>query len=143
MYLSTDTLSLPYTQGTDLSVQVVGWIKPSLPLPRRPLRVAILGRGGHQTQRCCWITLLVPRVRAAASGAQAIGNLEPWVNAVGTCHALRHTACNLLWVAAQVGYTSGWSCEGRKRVRRCWECEQAARSSLRSETRGENTTKFV
>ena len=67
--VAIDTLSLPYTQGTDLTVQVVGWIKPSLPLPRRPLRVVILGRGGHQTQRCCWITLLVPCVRAVVSGA--------------------------------------------------------------------------
>ena len=40
-----DTLSLPYMQGTDLSEQVVGWIKPSLPLLHRPLQVMILGRG--------------------------------------------------------------------------------------------------
>ena len=46
--LDGDTLSLPYTQGTDLSVQVVGWIKLSLLLSCRPLQVAIYCVGGHQ-----------------------------------------------------------------------------------------------
>ena len=51
-----DTPSLPYTQGADLSVQVVGWIKPSLPLLHRPPRVAILCVDGHQTW--CYISPL-------------------------------------------------------------------------------------
>ena len=140
--ICSDTLSLPYMQGTDLSVQVVGWSKPSLSLSRRPPRVAILCVGGHQTQRCCWITLLVPRACAAASGARAIGDLEPRVNAVGNCHALCHAACNFLRVAAQVGYTSGWSCEGRGRVQQCWEHRQAARSSLKSELGRGNSAEF-
>ena len=86
-----DTLSLPYMQGTDLSVQVVRWSKPSLSLLRRPLWVAILCEGGHQTQQCCRINLLVPRACAAASGARAIGDLEPRVNAVGNCCTLSRT----------------------------------------------------
>ena len=77
--------------------------------------------GGHQTRRCCQINLLVPRTCVAASGAQAISDLEPQVNAVGNCRALCRVACNFLRVAAQVGYTSGWSCEGRKCVRWCRE----------------------
>ena len=128
-----DTLSLPYTQGTDLSEQVVGRIKLSLPLSCRPLWVVILGRGGHQTRRCCWINLLVPCACAAVSGARAIGDLEPQVNMVGNCRALFCTVCIFLWVAAQVGYTSGWSCESRGRVRQCQECERAAQSLLRLE----------
>ena len=39
---SDDTLSLPYMQGTDLSVWFVGRSKPSLPQSRRPLQVAIV-----------------------------------------------------------------------------------------------------
>ena len=64
-------------QGTDLDEQVVGWIKLSLPLSRRPPRVAILGMGGHQTRRYVRINLLEPRVCAATSGTEAIGYLEP------------------------------------------------------------------
>ena len=45
----SDTLSLPYTQGTDLSVQVMGRIKLSLLLSCRPPQVTILCVGGHQT----------------------------------------------------------------------------------------------
>ena len=131
--ISSDTLSLPYMQGTDLSERVVGWIKPSLPLLRRPPRVAILGRGGYQTWQCCQINLLVLRTCAAASGARASGDLEPLVNTIRNCCTLRRAMCNFLWVAAQVGYTSGWSCKGCRRVRRCRECGQAAWSSLKSE----------
>ena len=64
---TADSLSLPYMQGTDLSVQFIGRSKPSLPLLHRPLWVTILGRGGHQTQWYVWINLLVPCVCAAAS----------------------------------------------------------------------------
>ena len=128
-----DTLSLPYMQGTDLSEQVVGQIKPSLSLSRRPPRVAILNMGGHQTRRCCRINLLVLRACAAASGVQASGDLEPRVNTVGNCCTLCRAMCNFLQVAAQVGHTSGWSCEGRGRVQRCQERGRAAQSSLKSE----------
>ena len=120
-------------QGTDLSVRVVGRSKPSLSLSRRPPRVAILGMGSHQIRRCCRINLLVPRACVAASVARAIGDLEPRVNVIGNCRALCCTACNFLWVAAQGGYTSGWSCEGRRHVRWCRERGRAARSSLKSE----------
>ena len=137
-----DTLSLPYTQGTDLSVRFVGRSKPSLPLSRRPPWVAILCVGGHQTRRCCRINLLVPRACAAASGARALGDLEPRANVVGNCCALRRMACNFLQVAAQVGYTLGWSCEGRGRVQWCRECGRAAQSSLKSELGRGNSAEF-
>ena len=64
-------------QGMDLSVQVVGQIKPSLLLSHRPLQVAILCVGGHQTQQCVWINLLVPHTHVVASGKGAISYLEP------------------------------------------------------------------
>ena len=141
-HTAVDTLSLPYTQGTDLSVRFVGRSKPSLPLSRRPPRVAILCVGGHQTRQCCRINLLVPRACAAASGVRAIGNLEPRVNMVGNCCTLRRAACNFLRVAAQVGYMLGWSCEGRRCVRWCWERGQAAQSSLKSELGRGNSAEF-
>ena len=121
-----DTLSLPYTQGTDLSVQVVGQCKPSLPLLRRPLWVVILCMGGHQTWQCRRINLLVLRACVVASGARVIGDLEPQVNVVGNCHTLFRVVCDFLWVAAQVVHTSGWSCEGRTRMWQCRECRQTA-----------------
>ena len=61
----------------DLSVQVMGQIKPSLLLSHRPLQVAILRVDGHQTQQCCWITLLVLCICAAMLGVGAIGYSEP------------------------------------------------------------------
>ena len=139
---SGDTLSLSYTQGTDLSVRFMGRSKPSLPLSRRPPQVAILCVGGHQTRRCCRINLLEPRTCAAVSGARATGDLEPRVNTVGNCRALRRAACNFLRVAAQVGYTSGWSCEGHGRVQWCRERGQAARSLLKSELGRGNSAEF-
>ena len=142
LLMDGDTLSLPYTQGTDLSVWFVGWSKPSLPLSRRPPRVVILCVGGYQTRRCCRINLLVPHACAAASGARAIGDLEPRVNAVRNCCALCRAACNFLRVAAQVGYMLGWSCEGRGRVRWCQEHGRAARSSLKSELGRGNSAEF-
>ena len=44
-------------QGTDLSVQVMGQIKPSLLLLCRPLWVVILCMGGHQTWQRVQINL--------------------------------------------------------------------------------------
>ena len=77
MGASIDTLSLPYTQGTDLSVQVMGQIKLSLSLSHRPPRITILCKGGHQTRRYVWINLLVPRMCAAMSGMETIGYSQP------------------------------------------------------------------
>ena len=72
-----DTLSLPYTQGTDLCVQVVRQSKPSLSLSCRPPQVAILCKGGHQTQRYVQINSLEPHVCVATSGTEVIGYSEP------------------------------------------------------------------
>ena len=77
-------------QGTDLSVQVVGWIKPSLPLLCRPPWVVILGKGGHQTWQYVQINLLVLHTCAAASEAQVIGDLEPWAIWSELLHTLLH-----------------------------------------------------
>ena len=75
--MNVDTLSLPYMQGTDLDVQVMGRSKPSLSLSCRPPRVAILCVGGHQTRQYVRINLLEPRTCAATSGMEAIGYSEP------------------------------------------------------------------
>ena len=72
-----DTLSLSYMQGMDLSEQVMGRIKLSLPLSRRPLRVAIPLKGGHQIQWRVQINLIVPHMCAVVLGVEAIGYLEP------------------------------------------------------------------
>ena len=73
----SDTLSLPYMQGMDLSVQVMGWIKLSLPLLHRFLWVAILHVSGHQTWQHVWINLIVQHMCAVALVIRAISYLEP------------------------------------------------------------------
>ena len=65
-------------QGTDLSVQVMGQIKPSLLLLCRPLWVAILCMGGHQTWQCIQINLLVLCMHAVALGKGVMSYSEPW-----------------------------------------------------------------
>ena len=94
-------------QGTDLSVQVMGQIKLRLLLLCRPLWVAILCMGGHQTWQCIQINLLVLCMHAVALGVQVISGLEPWVNMVRNCRTLFCMAGNFLWVATQLGYTLG------------------------------------
>ena len=137
-----DTLSLPYTHGTDLDEQVMGWIKLSLLLSHRPLWVAILCVGGHQTWQCCWINLLVLHTCVALLEAWAIGYSEPRVNTVGNYHALCCAACNFLQVATQVGYTSGESAKGCECVQWCQECRWAAWSLLKSELWRGNSAKL-
>ena len=91
-------------QRTDLSVQVVGQIKPSLLLLCRPSQVVILCMGGHQTRQRIQINLLVLHVHAAALG---VHGLEPWVNMVGNCCTLFCVSGNFLQVVTQFGYTLG------------------------------------
>ena len=83
-------------QGTDLSVQVMGQIKPSLLLLCRPLWVAILCMGGHQTWQRVQINLLVLHVHAVALGVQVISVFEPRVNMVRNCRTLFCMAGNFL-----------------------------------------------
>ena len=120
-------------QGTDLSVQVMGQIKPGLLLSRRPPWITILCVGAHQTRQRIWINLLKPCMCVAALGIRAVGYLDPQVNTVGNCHALFHVVCNFLWVATQVGYTLGLSSGSRRHAGQCRECGRAAQSSLRLE----------
>ena len=69
------------------------------------------------------ISLLRLRVCAAMSGVRMVGYLELARKAVENCRAPLRVACNVVWVAAWFGYTSGVSYEGRERVRQCRECE--------------------
>ena len=104
-----DTLSLPYTQGTDLSEQFMGQIKPSLLLSHRPPWVTILCVGGHRTQQHVWINLLEPCTCAVVLGIRVVGYSELRVNTVRSCCTLFCMVGNFLWVAAQLGYTPAWS----------------------------------
>ena len=75
------------------------------------------------------IDLLQLQVCVAVLGVRTVGYLELARKAVRNCRAPLRIACNVVWVAAWFGYTSGVSYEGCGRVRQCWECERATRSS--------------
>ena len=74
--IPVDTLSLPYMQGTDLSVQVMRQIKPSLSLSCRPPQVAILLEGGHQTSDVSR-SIYKSHMHAVMSGIDMVGCSEP------------------------------------------------------------------